>query len=84
MLQAILRTVKPTTTNAEYKQGFAEVAKLYPRVVGEPMDNEGSPVEGISHQLTTNGVLTWTIMQDGREVITFVRYDGTRYGWTAN
>lgn len=64
-----------------YVLGFKEIHDANPVIIGDPLENEGSPHGGLSFQRTTNGLLWWadTTTGDGKG---FIANDGTRYLWS--
>ena len=62
-----------------YAYGFAEIAAVNRRIVGEPLENEVYPWHGVSHQRTTNGFLWWA--DSGEGAMGFVDHDGLRFIW---
>lgn len=66
-----------------YAQGFAEMWRSNPSLVGEPLENESGLWLNSSMQRTTNGLLVWGHYHASGSRHAFFANDGSRYIWDA-
>lgn len=74
----------PTPTPAgapRFLEGFGRWKALEPELLGDPIEDESGPIEGISAQRTTTGLLFWANVPAGVGSLVFIASDGRRRVW---
>ena len=63
-----------------FRMGFEQWARLEPALLGEPLEDEISPVPGMSLQRTSRGVLFWSAVDGGVHLFQELG-ENTRHVW---